>query len=170
MALAGKIEELKVNNNLHIHDNLAFSILSKLPLKSLKHFGCVRKSWSLLFENPHFMIMLRNQFSSNNHSDYGGGDKFLFLHEPELPVTHEYHYHGTFYFLPYDRFENRIKFDLPPPFQEYNRNIYILRSFSINGILCIGKDRLRGMVNTFRAVLWNPATTESVAIPPSPDK
>jgi molecular chaperone HtpG len=37
----------KVSN--HIPEDLAFSILSKLPLKSLKRFGCVRKSWTLLF-------------------------------------------------------------------------------------------------------------------------
>ncbi|TKY47513.1 Heat shock protein 83 [Spatholobus suberectus] len=34
----------------HLPDDLALSILSKLPLKSLKRFGCVCKSWALLFE------------------------------------------------------------------------------------------------------------------------
>jgi len=38
---------VKVSNN--ISEDLAFSILSKLPLKSLKWFGCVQKSWALLF-------------------------------------------------------------------------------------------------------------------------
>lgn len=32
-------------------NDLFFSILSKLPLKSLKQFGCVCKSWGLLFES-----------------------------------------------------------------------------------------------------------------------
>lgn len=45
----------KVRN--HIHDDIAFSILSKLPLKSLKRFEYVRKSWSQLLENPQFMSM-----------------------------------------------------------------------------------------------------------------
>jgi molecular chaperone HtpG len=172
MAVAGTIEELKlkVRNNLHVHDDLALFILSKLPLKSLKRFGCVRKSWSLLFQNPHFMNMLRTHFSSRNSSDHGGGDTFLFLQEPELPVTHEYRYHDAFYLLPNERFEDRIKLDLPPPFQEDDSNIYVLCSVSVNGIFCLGQDRRRGIVNSFRAVLWNPATTESVAIPPSPDE
>jgi molecular chaperone HtpG len=172
MAVAGTIEELKlkVRNNLHVHDDLALFILSKLPLKSLKRFGCVCKSWSLLFQNPHFMNMLRTHFSSRNSSYHGGGDTFLFIHEPELTETGEYYYHGRFYLLPDERFENRIKFDLPPPFHEDDISVYLLGTLSINGLFCIGQDRRRGMVNSFRAVLWNPATRESVAIPPSPDE
>jgi hypothetical protein len=127
-------KKLKVRNNFHVHDDLALFILSKLPLKSLKRFGCVRKSWSLLFQNPHFMNMLRTHFSSWNSSDHGGGDTFLFLQEPELPVTHEYRYHGAFYLLPNERFEDRIKFDLPPPFQNDDSNAYVLSSVSVNGV------------------------------------
>jgi len=51
-----------------IHDDITFSILSKLPLKSLKRFECVRKSWSLLFENPLFMNLVRNNFLSDNRN------------------------------------------------------------------------------------------------------
>ncbi|XP_045809993.1 putative F-box protein At3g16210 [Trifolium pratense] len=168
MAVAGTNEELKVSNNLHIHDDLAFSILSKLPLKSLKRFGCVRKLWSLLFENPHFMNMLRNHFLSHNHSDYG--DTFLILYEAELLLPYRYVYHSSIYLLPDEIFENMVKLDLPPPFQEDDTGLCILNSVSINGILCIGQDRIRGRVKSFRAVLWNPATTEFMAIPPSPDE
>jgi molecular chaperone HtpG len=156
-------EEVKVNNNLHVHDDVSFSILSKLPLKSLKRFECVSKSWSLLFENPNFMNMLRNHFLSNNHhSNYGV--TFLLLQEGEPDV------HDTFYLLSNDRFENRVKLNLPPPIQEGDSAVYILSSISVNGILCLGQDTTRGMVRIFRAVLWNPATAEYMVIPPSPDE
>ncbi|CAK8539348.1 unnamed protein product [Lathyrus sativus] len=159
------IKEIKVRSNVHIPDDLAFSILSKLPLKSLKRFECVSKSWSLLFENPHFMNMLRNHFISNTRSDYG--DTFLFLSSVDPPLSH-----AAFYLLSNEGFENRIKFDLPPPFQEDDSLLYILSSVCINGILCIGQDTCRGrrMVNSFRAVLWNPATSDFMVIPSSPDE
>jgi hypothetical protein len=50
----------------YISDDLSFSILSKLPLKSFKRFQCVRKSWSLLYENHHFMSIFRSDFLSNS--------------------------------------------------------------------------------------------------------
>ncbi|XP_045828998.1 F-box protein CPR1-like [Trifolium pratense] len=172
---AGKNEDLKYevsnNNNrinVHIPDDIAFSILSKLPIKSLKRFGCVRKSWSLLFENPYFMNMLRNHFLYNNNrhcSDYGG-DTFLFLYEPLRP----HYYRASFYLLSNDKFEDRIKLDLPPPFDGEDIAMYILSSVSVNGIFCLGKDTRRGIVNSFQAALWNPATAEVMGIPPSPDE
>ncbi|XP_045828999.1 F-box protein CPR1-like [Trifolium pratense] len=172
---AGKNEDLKYevsnNNNrinVHIPDDIAFSILSKLPIKSLKRFGCVRKSWSLLFENPYFMNMLRNHFLYNNNrhcSDYGG-DTFLFLYEPLRP----HYYRASFYLLSNDKFEDRIKLDLPPPFDGDDIAMYILSSVSVNGIFCLGKDTRRGIVNSFQAALWNPATAEVMGIPPSPDE
>ncbi|CAK8571902.1 unnamed protein product [Lathyrus sativus] len=60
--------EKKVSN--FINDDLSFNILSKLPLKSVKRFGCVCKSWSIIFENHHFMKMFRSNFISNHHSFY----------------------------------------------------------------------------------------------------
>jgi molecular chaperone HtpG len=160
-----KDEVSKNNNNVHIPDDVAFSILSKLPLKSLKRFGCVHKSWSLLFENPSFMNMLRNHFLCNNHrhcSDYGG-DTFLFLYEP---VRQDY-YRRSFYLLSDDKFENRIKLDLPPPFDGDDIRMYVLSSVSVNGIFCLAKEK-RGIVTTFQFALWNPTTAEVMVIPPSP--
>lgn len=49
-------EKAKVSNQ-NIPDDLAFSIMSKLPLKSLKPFGCCCKSWRLLFENPTILYL-----------------------------------------------------------------------------------------------------------------
>jgi len=59
----------KVSN--HIHDDLAFFILSKLPLKPLKRSSCVHKSWSHLFENPNFTNMYRNYFISSTCEEDG---------------------------------------------------------------------------------------------------
>lgn len=59
-----------------------------------------------------------------------------------------------------DRFENGIEF------QEDDTNIFVLSSASINGILCIGQEKIRGMVH----VLWNPSTTEFTVIPTSPNE
>ncbi|KAI5439991.1 hypothetical protein KIW84_025378 [Lathyrus oleraceus] len=162
-AASDAIEGIKVRSNVHIPDDLAFSILSKLPLKSLKRFECVSKSWSLLFENPRFMNMLRNHFTSNKRSDYG--DTFLFLSAADSPLTYV-----AFYLLSNEKFENRIKFDLPPPCQEDDTFLYILSSVCINGFFCMGQDTRRGLVNTFRAVLWNPATSDFMVIPSSPDE
>jgi hypothetical protein len=53
----------------YIPDEVAFSILSKLSIKSLKRFGCVSKSWSILFENTHFMTMYSKHFISHHGSD-----------------------------------------------------------------------------------------------------
>jgi hypothetical protein len=84
----------KVRN--YIPDDLALCIVSKLPLKSLKRFGCVRKSWSLLFDNDHFMNMFRNNFISYHHSYYD--DTSLML----STLT-------DFYSLSGDNFENIVK-------------------------------------------------------------
>jgi len=56
----------KVSN--HITDDVAFIILSKLSLKALKRFTCVRKSWVHLIEDPNFICMFcdRNLASALN--------------------------------------------------------------------------------------------------------
>ncbi|XP_045830825.1 F-box/kelch-repeat protein At3g06240-like [Trifolium pratense] len=138
----------KVRN--YIYDDLIFSILSKLPLKSLKRFGCVSKPWSLLFENNNFMSIFRNNFISNHHSCYE--DTSLLL-----PIG------DKVFHSPYsDRFENMVELDLPNSFQEENPNFGILDSGSITGILCLYSQ------NNDRIVFWNPTTKEFKVIPPSP--
>ena len=61
----------------HLHDDLAFSILFKLPLKSLKRFGSLCKSWDLLFENSLFIDLFCINFISNHHCFYD--DTFVTL-------------------------------------------------------------------------------------------
>ena len=141
------------------HDIVLF-ILSKLPLKSLKRFLCVCKSWSFLFANPDFMKMYCNNILSNDHSYYD--DSFLVLHK--LRRTEEDYSHCEFYWLSDDRFENWVKLDWPPQFQENDIDIFIVGSVSINGILYLKQ----GFKHTHQVVLWNPTTSESKVIPTSP--
>jgi hypothetical protein len=105
--------------------------------------------------------MYIDNVTGNNHSYYD--DTFLILHKL-LPKTHRYRTHCEFYWLSGEKFENRVKLDWPPPFQNDDTNIYIVGSISINGILCLEQEfrYLRQLV------LWNPTTRESKVIPPSP--
>ena len=138
----------QVNN--HIHDDLAFNILSKFPVKSLKRFRRVHKSWAHLFENPHFMSMYRRNFISKHERD---NDDSRVLFKQSMPRTF---YEDRLFSLSGERFENMMKLDWPPPFQEDDRNIFIMGS-SINGTLCLTSD--------YAVVLWNPATAEFKVIP-----
>jgi hypothetical protein len=49
----------KVGSN-YIPEDISFSILSKLSIKSLNRFSCVRNSWNQLFENSNFINLFRN--------------------------------------------------------------------------------------------------------------
>jgi molecular chaperone HtpG len=143
--------------NKHIPNDLAFSIISKLSVKSLKRFGCVCKSWTILFENPHFMNIYRNNFITKNISYCD--DTFLLLQEIISPFSREEH--SVMHLLYGERFENNVKIDLPPPFYEDGCDIRIFGSVSVNGIFCLSQRN-----NKF--VLWNPTTKEFKVIPPSP--
>ena len=149
---------VKVSNN--ISEDIAFSILSKLPLKSLKRFGCVHESWALLFENLYFMSMYQNYFLSKNHSYYDGTSILLNWTNNALPGEI---YHSTLYLLSGERFESMDKLDLPPPFHEDDCFIDVLSKTSVNGTLCLAQDFLH-----VKCVFWNPTTYEFKVIPSSP--
>ncbi|XP_045797792.1 putative F-box protein At3g16210 [Trifolium pratense] len=148
----------KVRN--YLHPDIILFILSKLPLKSLKRFECVCKSWATLFQNSYFMTIYRKKFISNsNHYD----DTYLVLQNGERQGDYYYgEYRYEFYLVPGQRFEDRIKVDWPPPFQKDDCDIYIMGIVSINGILCLNQGFGR------RLVLWNPTTLEFSVIPRSP--
>ncbi|CAJ2633588.1 unnamed protein product [Trifolium pratense] len=158
----------KVSN--HIYDDVAFVILSKLPLKSLFRFCCVRKSWSVLFQNSYFMDMFRRNFLSKDHPYYN--DTSLLL-DHSAPWDNGYK-PSVLYSLFGERFENTVKIDWPNPYQvpHYFR---IYGSVSVNGIFCIEDNgrvgsfgQSRSVTELGRIVLWNPATDECKVIPPSP--
>jgi molecular chaperone HtpG len=142
--------------NTYIPDDIVFSILSKLPLKSFKRFECVRKSWSLLFQNTHFINMFRNNLLlSNSHrcSYYDGESLLLKIYEPHQEVL---------YSLSGEKFENKVKLDFSNPFA--NQNYFHIFGFgSINGTLCIYDDECCYHI----LVLLNLRTNKFKVIPPS---
>ena len=143
------------NVSNHIPDDVAISILSKLPLKSLKRFESTCKSWSMLFLNPYFMKIYRNRIIHGNHSDHA--DASLILRHT---IEDETLFRSTLYFISGERFENRVKLNSSLPFQVLGQDIYILGSISINGFVCLSGDERK-------ALLWNPTTEEFIVIPSS---
>ncbi|GAU51350.1 hypothetical protein TSUD_412980 [Trifolium subterraneum] len=151
--------ESKVISRNCIPDDVAFSILSKLSIKSLKRFGCVCKSWSILFESTYFMTMYSKHFISHHgsHDDY-----HTFILANHRDDDGDGLYHSEFHLL-----ENRLKLNLPSPLQPYPKITCILGSTSVNGIFCLGQQPFRATQKSLY-VLWNPLTEEFKVIPPSP--
>ena len=121
----------------YIRDDIAFSILSKLPNKSVKRFECACKSWSLLFENPHFMTMFCNIFLFSKHSSYNDGTSLLLNHV--LPYRADHPSQSVLYSISCERFENKVQLNWPKPFNGdgFHLGFYIFGSVSVNGVLCL---------------------------------
>ncbi|XP_058744973.1 F-box/kelch-repeat protein At3g23880-like [Vicia villosa] len=134
----------KVSN--YVNDDVALSILSKLSFKSLKRFECVRKSWSLLSDNPTFMSMYRRNFFSKCSYD---DDTSLILHIHGQKKLHS---------LSGEGFENMAELDLPDQIDHLN----FLGFGCVNGILCFEEPLWN------KTVLWNPTTNELKVIRSSP--
>ena len=142
----------------HIPDDLVFSIISNLPFKSLKRFGCLQRSWTLLFENSHFMNLFRNNFICNHHSYYD--DTSLIL---STVVPYPNNMKSTLFSISGENFQNMEKLYFPDQLQEdYHYGYGILDS--VNGILCLYQLEF----GKHLAYLWNPTTNEIKVIPPSP--
>jgi F-box interacting protein len=137
----------------YIPEDIVFSILSKLPIKSLKRFSSVQKSWSRLFEKHIFIDMFRNNLLSKSHSLYDGVSLILNLIQ-EL-------YHWNFYLLSDGKFENKLKLDFPYVFHPHASIVCVLGS-AINGILCIYDYNHSSYT---KAVLWKFVTGEVMVIP-----
>ncbi|CAK8565960.1 unnamed protein product [Lathyrus sativus] len=145
----------KVSN--HIPADLAVSILSKLALKSLFRFRCVRKSWSFLFQEPYFMNMYRINFASNHNYTYV--DDSCIMLETLQPYCRDHH---VLFSLSGDRLKNKVKLDLPPPFEEDDTGIEMLGSV-VDGTICF----YQGPVIP-KIVLWNLSSKEFKVLPLSP--
>ncbi|CAK8569028.1 unnamed protein product [Lathyrus sativus] len=134
----------------HIPDDIVFSILSKLSLKSLKRFESVCKPWSLLFDNPNFMTMYRNYFISTDHSFYDDISFLLHLKEDD-----------TVYSLSEERYENITKLDLQKLSLRYRRrdnySFDIFSPISFNGTLYLQYYNKGGNP---KFTLWKPTTAE----------
>ncbi|CAK8563207.1 unnamed protein product [Lathyrus sativus] len=167
--VAGKNEKVNLRKELHIHDDIAFSILSKLCLKSLKRFECVCKSWSLLLDKPNFMTMYRKVFLTKEDPYYD--DASLLIYGGKFTHSEVSYLNKAFelYSVSGDRFENRVKLRWPctSDFDFYSRvNYDIIGSGSVNGILC-----LRRAFSCYYYkklfIVWNPSTEECKLIPVS---
>jgi hypothetical protein len=120
----------------HIPLDIAFSILSKLPPKSLRRFQCVSKSWSMLFQNPYFKRIYGNHIiHRRNHSDYDDASIILghTILEPvrgsdeELWIT-------TLYFIFGKRFEKRVELNLAQIFVFWG--LLVSMAFFVSLIYC----------------------------------
>jgi molecular chaperone HtpG len=136
----------------YVPDDVLFSILSKLPLKSVKRFTCVRKSWTLLFENPSFMKMFYKNMISKSHSLYDGAS--LILNHFDI-TDREWKLH----LLSGESFESKVQLNWPHPFDRNYGGPHILGS-AINGTLCVFNYE-----NQSTIVLWNPTTEQFHRVP-----
>ncbi|GAU18407.1 hypothetical protein TSUD_202960 [Trifolium subterraneum] len=157
--MAAPTNEKKVSCSHYIHDDIAFSILSKLSVKSLKRFSSVCKSWINLFENPIFINKFRNNLLFKSNSIYADDDVYLIV------ILNQFvELSWNLYLLYGDKFQNKLILDLPPLLhsicQEFDVNALSILGSAINGILCIYDYDTHTEV-----VLWNPATNEYKKVP-----
>ncbi|CAI8591528.1 unnamed protein product [Vicia faba] len=144
----------KVGN--YIPNDLIISILSKLPLKSLKRFECVQKSWIFLLKDSHFMNIYRKKFMSETLFD-SDDRSYLMNYTFDSNVAEV---RSSFYFLSGERLENKVKIDYSLPFEDWGQDFIFVGSCSINGIV--------GIVSLNEDfALWNPTTDECKVIPHS---
>ncbi|KAG4989785.1 hypothetical protein JHK82_032094 [Glycine max] len=62
--------------------SLSTGLQLQAEMETKFRFGCVCKSWALLFENPHFMNIFGNNFISDHHSYYDDTSLLLRLTVP----------------------------------------------------------------------------------------
>jgi len=111
-------------------------------------FTCVQKSWSLLFQNPIFMDMFRTNFLLKSKQYEEEDDNMrLLLKQTMLRIP----FHYSLSILSGGTFEDRVRLDWPPPFQEDDSSVEILGFSSVNGILCL----CHGHGYDVTTVLWN---------------
>ncbi|CAJ2651059.1 unnamed protein product [Trifolium pratense] len=127
----------------HIPNDLSFSILSKLAVKSLKRFECVCKSWSLLFDNPNFTKAYRKSFLTKIRAYYDEQDTSVLIHKTNDFPFEGFYNERTFelYSVSSNENNNLVKLDWPNVILDrlpgYDSGFDILRTgSSIQGTLC----------------------------------
>lgn len=142
----------------HIPYDLTFFILSKLPSKSLKKFGCVHKLWTLVFQNLYFMSMFHNNFISNNHSYC---DVLSLLRRPTMSSILS-GFNSSLFSLSGERFKIALSKQTG---QIHFKRMTLL--FLLRGLLVL----LEFFVDLFQVpnkiVLWNLTTGDFKVIPPT---
>ncbi|MED6213982.1 hypothetical protein PIB30_098696 [Stylosanthes scabra] len=162
--IAGRIQMESLDENMatfnftindNIPEHLILKILSKLPVKSLKRFQCVRKSWNTLLDDPSFIKMYYENLMPKSENF----DSCILLKQ-EIPDTKQH----NIFLLSGKRYEDKTKLDLPPPIQDKNEGFQVLGS-SVNGTICLSP---YGEIVSGNVVFWNPTTDEFKDIPLDP--
>ncbi|OMO83226.1 hypothetical protein COLO4_22628 [Corchorus olitorius] len=135
---------------MEIPEPILMDILSKLPVKSLKCFKCVCKSWSFSFQTSDFVTKhYQNNLQNNNPN---------LLLEFLDDKTHD----GYFVLLSIEKVENvLIEENIQFPSLSNSGDLPVVAG-SCNGILCL--------LNAINVALWNASTREFKSIPPSTAK
>ncbi|XP_057760692.1 putative F-box protein At3g16210 [Arachis stenosperma] len=140
------------NHSDQIPNDLALEILAKLPVKSLKRFSCVRKSWLNLLENPDFKSMYyENLKSKTAHSSSLLLWRSFYHRDKNVPSDNNVH------LLSGERYENMVTLALPTLVESYDPGEVLE---CVNGIIC-HYERGSEVIG-----LWNPKTDERKIIPP----
>ncbi|KAL4345117.1 hypothetical protein HN51_063116 [Arachis hypogaea] len=142
-------------SNVNLPNDLVLNILSRLPVKSLKRFSCVQKSWANLLEDPHFVDMYYENLTSKTR------DSCLLLNQ-HVPNTVE----SNLFSLFGERYENRVKFDWPSPFHQDNETVIVVGS-CVNGTICLQQVSMIDTTTSIKVLLWTPKTKEFKVVPPS---
>ncbi|XLR24867.1 hypothetical protein S83_052767 [Arachis hypogaea] len=139
----------------HIPKDLVLEILAKLPVKSLKRFSCVHKSWLNLLENSNFKSMYyENLKSKTTHSS--SLLLWRYFHDERSDGdVYEYDVH----LLSGERYENIVTLVLPSLFED---NGFYKVLDCVNGIICHYEEE--GL--DVKIGLWNPKTDQRKIIPP----
>ncbi|XLR24969.1 hypothetical protein S83_052869 [Arachis hypogaea] len=140
------------NHSNQIPNDLALKILAKLPVKSLKRFNCVRKSWLNLLENPYFKSMYyENLKSKTAHSSSLLLWRLFYQRDKNVRSENNVH------LLSGERYENMVTLVLPTLVESYGPGEVLE---CVNGIIC-HYARGHEVIG-----LWNPKTDERKIIPP----
>ncbi|KAK7846561.1 f-box/lrr-repeat/kelch-repeat protein [Quercus suber] len=136
----------------NLPESLVEDILSRLPVKSLKRFVFVNKSWSTLFQNPGFIAKHHHYFSQKNltllvsHRDCITKNSVLSSH----PVSND---------------NGSLDLNMEIPFFNDDMQELNILCACINGVIClydhpflISNQHPNDDLN--RIALWNPAIKE----------
>ncbi len=141
----------------HLPQEVVEDILSRLPVKSLKRFKCLNKSWCALIQSPTFIAQhLHHSSQSNNacllvkHQDNTTKKNMLSL----IPNDYD-HRHG----------ELDMSVNLGLPFFNEDTQSLKVKGACINGIVCLYGGAQFGNKDI---VLWNPAMREFKVVPACP--
>ncbi|RYR06963.1 hypothetical protein Ahy_B05g074282 [Arachis hypogaea] len=149
-----KIMQMATHSD-QIPKDLVLEILAKLPVKSLKRFSCVHKSWLNLLENSNFKSM------------YYENLKYKTTHSSSLLLWRYFHdersdgdvYEYDVHLLSGERYENIVTLVLPSLFED---NGFYKVLDCVNGIICHYEEE--GL--DVKIGLWNPKTDQRKIIPP----